>query len=95
VVRRHWIVSVVVLAVLVTALWPSPEALAQAGKDVGENLGDLLKRYAGQIYGGVIAIVSLIFLLNRRYTGLGAPAPAQADRTAGARSAPQAPRRRR
>jgi hypothetical protein len=71
VVRRHWIVSVVVLAVLVTALWPSPEALAQAGKDVGENLGDLLKRYAGQIYGGVIAIVSLIFLLNRRYTDLG------------------------
>jgi hypothetical protein len=52
-------------------LWLAPEALAQAGNDVGENLGDLLRRYAGQIYGGVIAIVSLIFLLNRRYTDLG------------------------
>jgi hypothetical protein len=52
-------------------LWLAPEALAQAGNDVGENLGDLLRRYAGQIYGGVIAIVALIFLINRRYTELG------------------------
>lgn len=54
-----------------TSLWLAPEALAQAGNDVGENLGDLLRRYAGQIYGGVIAIVALIFLINRRYTELG------------------------
>jgi hypothetical protein len=52
-------------------LWLAPEALAQAGNDVGENLRDLLRRYAGQIYGGVIAIVALIFLINRRYTELG------------------------
>jgi hypothetical protein len=48
-----------------------PEALAQSGNDVGENLGDLLRGYAAQIYGGVIASVSLIFLINRRYTDLG------------------------
>jgi hypothetical protein len=38
---------------------------------VGQNLGDLLKRYAGQIYGGIVAIISLVFLLNRRYAELG------------------------
>jgi hypothetical protein len=59
------------LAVLALGLWLAPDALAQSGNDVGENLGDLLRRYAGQIYAGVIAIVSLVFLLNRRYTDLG------------------------
>jgi uncharacterized membrane protein YccC len=58
----------VVVAVL--CLWLVPDALAQSGNDVGRNLGGLLKRYAGQIYGGVIAIISLLFLLNRRYTEL-------------------------
>lgn len=59
------------LAVLGLGLWLAPEALAQAGNDVGQNLGDLLRRYAGQVYGGVIAIISLVFLINRRYTELG------------------------
>lgn len=59
------------LAVVGLGLWLAPEALAQAGNDVGQNLGDLLRRYAGQIYGGVIAIISLVFLINRRYTELG------------------------
>lgn len=59
------------LAVLGFGLWLAPEALAQAGNDVGQNLGDLLRRYAGQVYGGVIAIISLVFLINRRYTELG------------------------
>jgi hypothetical protein len=68
---RRFLVMSVSLAVLALGLWLAPDALAQAGNDVGENLGDLLRRYAGQIYGGVIAIVSLIFLLNRRYTDLG------------------------
>jgi hypothetical protein len=68
--KRH--VLLMSLAVLLAlGLWLAPEALAQAGNDVGENLGDLLRRYAGQIYGGVIAIVALIFLINRRYTELG------------------------
>jgi hypothetical protein len=58
-------------ATLALGLLLAPEALAQAGNDVGENLGDLLRGYAGQIYGGVIAIVALVFLINRRYTELG------------------------
>ncbi|MBN8870526.1 MAG: hypothetical protein J0H66_11660 [Solirubrobacterales bacterium] len=59
---------VVVVAVL---LWLAPEALAApGGNDVGQNIGSLLRHYAAQIYGGIIAIVGLVFLLNRRYTDL-------------------------
>jgi hypothetical protein len=63
--------TAVALALLALGLWLAPEALAQAGDDVGENLGDLLRRYAGQVYGGIVAVISLVFLLNRRYTELG------------------------
>ncbi len=48
----------------------APGALAQSGNDVAKNLGDLLRGYAAQFYGGVIAIVSLVFLINRRYVEL-------------------------
>jgi hypothetical protein len=41
-----------------------------AGNDVGKNVGDLLKHYAGEVYGGIVAVISLMFLLNRRYTEL-------------------------
>ena len=68
--RRH-LLYLTLAATLAFGLVLAPEALAQAGNDVGENLGDLLRGYAGQIYGGVIAIVALIFLINRRYTELG------------------------
>lgn len=68
---RRALVFVAFAAVVVVGLVVAPEALAQAGNDVGENLGGLLRRYAGQIYGGIIAIVALIFLINRRYTELG------------------------
>jgi hypothetical protein len=46
-----------------------PDAWA-AGNDVGRNVGDLLKHYAGEVYGGLVAAVSLVFLWNRRYTEL-------------------------
>jgi hypothetical protein len=68
--RRRWLAVLLVFVVAVFCLWLVPDALAQSGNDVGRNLGGLLKRYAAQIYGGVIAIVSLLFLLNRRYTEL-------------------------
>jgi hypothetical protein len=59
------------LAVAALALWAAPDALAAAGNDVGRNLGDLLRRYAGEVYGGIVAIVGLVFLINRRYVDLG------------------------
>jgi hypothetical protein len=68
--RRAWVAVLLMFVVAVLCLWLVPDALAQSGNDVGRNLGGLLKRYAAQIYGGVIAIISLLFLLNRRYTEL-------------------------
>ena len=55
------------VAALVLAL-PAP-ALA-AGNDVGHNLASVLRRYAGEVYGGIVAVVGLVFLVNRRLTEL-------------------------
>jgi hypothetical protein len=56
------------VALLLLAVCPSV-ALA-AGNDVGANIGGLLKHYAGEMYGGIVAAFSLVFLWNRRYTEL-------------------------
>ena len=61
------------LALMVTAPDACAQAggqVAQAGNDVGRNLGGLLRRWGMQIYGGVVAIVSLLFLINQRYKDL-------------------------
>lgn len=49
----------------------APTAALAAGNDVGHNIGSLLRHYAGEIYGGIVAVVGLVFLINRRYTELG------------------------
>jgi hypothetical protein len=59
---------VCLLAVCVLALFPT-DAFA-AGNNVGQNVANLLKGYAGDLYGGIVAVISLVFLLNRRYTEL-------------------------
>jgi hypothetical protein len=64
-VKRVVVVALVV--VLAVALFCPAAALAATGNDVGANLSKLLRHYAGQLYGGVIAMVSLVFLINRRY----------------------------
>lgn len=51
-------------------LLASPAALAASGENVGQNVGDLLKSWAAPIFTGVAAMVSLVFLLNRRYNEL-------------------------
>lgn len=63
--RRRVAFALVLVVALATALLLAPTALA-AGNDVGRNLGSLLRHYAAQIYGGIVAIVGLVFLLNRR-----------------------------
>lgn len=63
--RRPATLALVALAALALALLAAPVALA-AGNDVGRNLGSLLRGYAAQIYGGIVAVVGLVFLLNRR-----------------------------
>ncbi len=79
-VGLRWLVVTVALAVgagLLALLVTAPDAcaqaggqIAQAGNDVGRNLGGLLRRWGMQLYGGVVAIVSLLFLVNQRYKDL-------------------------
>ncbi|HET7444531.1 MAG TPA: hypothetical protein VFJ57_07730 [Solirubrobacterales bacterium] len=52
------------------ALLLAPAAALAAGNDVGHNIGSLLRQYAGEVYGGIVAIVGLVFLLNRKFTDL-------------------------
>lgn len=59
-----------IFAAAMVALLVEPAAALAAGNNVGRNIGSLLRDYASQIYGGVIAIVGLIFLLNRKFTDL-------------------------
>jgi hypothetical protein len=63
------VLALALAAALLAASVLAPAALA-AGNDVGQNLGSLLRRYAGEIYGGIVAVVGLVFLLNRRLNEL-------------------------
>lgn len=67
--RRAAVISIALAAALALGLVLAPAALA-AGNDVGHNLGSLLRKYAGEIYGGIVAVVGLVFLLNRRLQDL-------------------------
>ncbi len=67
--RRAAMFSLALAVALLAALVLAPVALA-AGNDIGHNLGSLLRRYAGEVYGGIVAVVGLVFLLNRRVTDL-------------------------
>jgi hypothetical protein len=67
--RRFAVAFLLALAASVLLLAPAA-ALAASGNDVGHNIGSTLRHYAGEIYGGVLAIVGLVFLLNRKFTDL-------------------------
>jgi hypothetical protein len=67
--RRFGRLALALVAITALALWLAPAAFA-AGNDVGHNLGSLLRKYAGEVYGGIIAVVGLVFLFNRRFTDL-------------------------
>lgn len=58
------------LAILACCLLFVPAALAATGEAVGQNIGELLKGWASAIFTGVAALISLVFLLNRRYNEL-------------------------
>ena len=60
---------VVSLAVACWLAFFTPDAWA-AGSDIGQNVGNLLKGYAADLYGGIVAAFSLVFLWNRRYVEL-------------------------
>lgn len=65
--RKH-LIAIGIAAILVLV---EPTAALAAGNDVGANLSKLLRHYASELYAGILAIVSLVFLINRRYGELG------------------------
>jgi len=67
--RRIALLALALTAALLAASVFAPAALA-AGNDVGHNLSSLLRRYAGEVYGGIVAVVGLVFLINRRLNEL-------------------------
>lgn len=66
--RRTFCTGVLLAACALAGSFPA-QALA-AGNDIGGNVAGLLRHYAGELYGGIVAIVSLFFLVHRRYTEL-------------------------
>jgi hypothetical protein len=69
-VKRRFRLAFLVAIAASVLLLPPAAALAASGNDVGHNIGSTLRHYAGEIYGGVLAIVGLVFLLNRKFTDL-------------------------
>lgn len=61
-----WLLS----SLAICALMLFPAAAFASGNNVGQNVANLLKSYATELYGGVVGIVSLIFLVNRRFNEL-------------------------
>jgi hypothetical protein len=55
---------------LLLALYAGHQAIG-AGNDVALNLGGLLRKYASEVYGGLVALFALPFLFTRRFTELG------------------------
>jgi len=49
---------------------PAQALAARGGEAVGENLGELLASWAVPLFAGVAGLISLVFLLNRRYSEL-------------------------
>jgi hypothetical protein len=66
--RRARLAFLVALAAI--ALLLAPAAALAGGNDIGQNIGSTFRQWAGEAYGGLIAIISLVFLLNRRFTDL-------------------------
>ena len=67
--KRRALFAATLVTALLCAMALAPSALA-AGNDVGQNLSSLLRKFAGELYGGIVALVGLVFLFNRRFTDL-------------------------
>ena len=67
---RTTLIALTVLAIA-CALAPADALAAAGGNAIGQNLGGLLSSWARSFFGGVIAIISVVFLISRRYSDLG------------------------
>jgi hypothetical protein len=64
------VVSAFTAAVVLLVVFASCALADASGTNVGQNLGGLLRLYAGELYGGLVGVCSLVFLWNRRYVEL-------------------------
>ncbi len=69
-IRRTLAFFLALAWLLLVGLLAGSVALA-AGNDVALNLSNLLRKSAGEIYGGIVALFALPFLFTRRFTELG------------------------
>jgi hypothetical protein len=67
--RRRLRISII-LAAAVLLLAPATALAAAGGNSIGANLAGVLRENAGEIYTGMVAVFSLVFLMNRRFTEL-------------------------
>jgi fumarate reductase subunit D len=67
--RRGLTVTLVAVAMIVAAL-AIPAVASADGNSLGTNLDTFLRGFAGKLYTGGLAVVSLWFLMNRRFTEL-------------------------
>lgn len=63
-------IAVATLAMTTLLVIAAPDALAASGASIGTNLGNLLASWARSLFSGVVALVSVVFLVNRRYNDL-------------------------
>jgi hypothetical protein len=62
---KHLLLLTGATAILVGAL-AEPSLAAASAKDVGKNLGDLLKTWATEIFGGICAIMACVYVGQRQ-----------------------------
>ncbi|MCW2920486.1 MAG: hypothetical protein JWL76_360 [Thermoleophilia bacterium] len=62
--------AAVLLGATMLLLLAAPAAHAAGGTEIGANLGNLLATWARSLFSGVVALVSVVFLVNRRYNDL-------------------------
>lgn len=68
--RSEMVIAGAVATATILLLVGAPDALAAGADDIGKNLGDLLATWAKSLFSGVVALISIIFLFNRRYNEL-------------------------
>lgn len=67
---RRLLVVLALTAVTAVLLLLAPPAALAGGNDIARNIESTLGGAARQIFGGIIACVGLVFLINRKFTDL-------------------------
>ena len=64
--KKQQLLLALALAALTLAALADPALAASSAKDVGKNLGDLLKTWATSIFGGICAIMACVYVGQRQ-----------------------------